>query len=130
MDALFGEDTTAVPTPATLAERGSLMGVGSPGSLDIRQGNGHPSGMDGYGADAAIPGLDIDPPEVEVGQGGKPVYTSGDGNRGSGGAVMTEGGERGEGISGWIGRMVSRTRREGQGTMGGEGYGRVEQDDD
>jgi hypothetical protein len=106
------------------------MGVGSPGSLDIRQGGGHPPGMDGYGADAAIPGLDIDPPEIEVGQDRKPVYTGGDGNRGSSGAGMTEGERRGEGISGWIGRMVSRTRREGQGTMGGEGYGRVEQDDD
>lgn len=57
MDALFGDAATAMPTPATQAEHGSLMGAGSPvSSLDIRGQQGQ------FGAESAIPGLDINPP--------------------------------------------------------------------
>jgi hypothetical protein len=125
MNALFGDATTTMPTPATQAERGSLMGVGSPGSIDIRQGAPQPGD---FGADAAIPGLEIDPPDVEIARNGKPVYA--DGPRGRN--VMSE--DRSEGVGGWIGRMISRTRRErtgsGSGTAMKNGYGRVGQDED
>lgn len=97
MNALFGDATTAMPTPATQAERGSLMGVGSPASLDIRRGASPRLGQ--FGASDAIPGLDIDPPDIEIRADGKPVTSS----RG-----RSENG--GEGLGGWIGRMVSRTR--------------------
>lgn len=122
MNALFGDATTAMPTPATQAERGSLMGAGSPDSIDIRQGT--QSGD--FGADAAIPGLDIDPPDVEIGQDGKPIY--GDGPRGRN--TMSE--DRSQGMGGWIGRMMSRTRQERgrSGAAGKNGYGRVGQDEE
>ncbi|KAI9730574.1 MAG: hypothetical protein M1834_005815 [Cirrosporium novae-zelandiae] len=65
MNALFGDASTAMPTPATQAERASLMGVGSPvPSLDIRN-------QTQFGPDSAIPGLDIDPPHVAI-ENGKP----------------------------------------------------------
>src|SRR2546423_3587486 len=110
-------------TPATQAERGSLMGIGSPGSIDIRQGSPQPGN---FGADAAIPGLDIDPPDVEIGQNGKPVYS--DGSREPN--AMSE--NNPGGVGGWINRMVSRTRRERKGSAAGgkNGYGRVGQDED
>jgi hypothetical protein len=122
MNALFGDATTTMPTPATQAERGSLMGVGSPDSIDIRQGT-QPGD---FGADAAIPGLDIDPPDVARGPDGKPIY--GDGPRGRN--TMSE--DRSQGMGGWIGRMMSRTRQErsGRGAGGKNGYGRVGQDED
>ena len=125
MNALFGDATTAMPTPDTQAERGSLMGVGSPGSIDIRQG-----ASANFGAESAIPGLDINPPDVEVGENGKPIYgESGMRGRGS----MSEGRPGGDGLGGWIGRIVSRSRQRSQSTQGGGGrggYGRVGQDED
>lgn len=108
MNALFGDATTAMPTPATQAERGSLMGAGSPSSLDIRGGSSQP-GV--FSADAAIPGLDIDPPVVDLDADGKPRGRS----------------ENAEGLGGWIGRMVSRTRRES--SARGQ-YGKVGQAED
>ena len=104
MNALFGDATTAMPTPATQAESASLMGIGSPvPSLDIRRG---PPGQ--FNAESAIPGLDIDPPHVNV-HNGKPQI----GND-----------NRSEGIGGWISRMV------GKGQKGeGEEYSRLGQDE-
>lgn len=63
MDALFGDATAALGTPATnagtpslRAEGDALMHPGSPvPSLDMR-------GRPPFGASSAIPGLDIDPP--------------------------------------------------------------------
>ena len=107
MNALFGDFTTAMPTPATQAERGSLMGVGSPSSIDIRHGGPQP-GM--FSADSAIPGLDIDPPDIQTDANGKP--------RGRSGSTQ-------EGLGGWIGRMVSRSRRE-SGSRGR--YGKIGED--
>lgn len=116
MNALFGDATTAMPTPTTQAERDSLMGVGSPASIDIRQHTNQPGT---FSADAAIPGLDIDPPDIEQGEDGKPILDRGRRKESNGG----------EGLGSWIGRMVSRTRKEtSQGRRRG-GYGRVGQDE-
>jgi hypothetical protein len=122
MDTIFG-DATAMPTPATQADHDSLMGVGSPGSFDIRQGTPQPGD---FGADAAIPGLDINPTDVEIGQDGKPI----DADAPRGRNTMSE--DRSQGVGDWIGRMMSRTRRErnGRGARSKNGYGRVGQDED
>ncbi|EKD16293.1 hexose transporter [Drepanopeziza brunnea f. sp. 'multigermtubi' MB_m1] len=86
MDVLFGDATTAMPTPQTRAEAGSLLGVSSPvPSMDLRRGI--------QGASNAIPGLDIDPPHVNI-KDGKPQYADDESNN--------------EGVGGWISRMVSR----------------------
>lgn len=95
MDMLFGDATTAMPTPATQAERGSLMGAGSPATLDIRRG--------GPGPGDAIPGLDIDPPKVSV-EDGKPRLS------------RNEQQEQGEGLGGWISRMVRRNNGSANGS--------------
>ncbi|RDW71303.1 hypothetical protein BP6252_07866 [Coleophoma cylindrospora] len=104
MDLLFGDATTAMPTPATRAETGSLMGVGSPvPSMDLRRGiqgtpaYGTPAFGNGIGPSSAIPGLDIDPPNVSI-KNGKPQF-SGDDQDGEG-----------EGVGGWISRMVNRSK--------------------
>ena len=118
MDALFGDATTAMPTPAQQAEVDSLMsGVGSPvPSLDIRRpGN--------FTADNAIPGLDIDPP-MEEGQ------ADGTGKKDTGSSST-----KGEGLGGWISSMVQRTRGEGKDRGGGGGggggsYGRLESNEE
>ncbi|KAL3427548.1 MFS monosaccharide transporter [Phlyctema vagabunda] len=104
MDLLFGDATTAMPTPATRAETGSLMGVGSPvPSMDLRRGvmgtpsYGTPAFGQGIGPSSAIPGLDIDPPNVSI-KNGKPQFSTDE-----------EAGE-GEGVGGWISRMVTRNK--------------------
>lgn len=112
MDALFGDATTAMPTPAQHAEVESLMSARSPvPSLDIRRG----SGPGNFTADNAIPGLDINPPAVPV-ENGKPRLPS-------------DTPAKSEGIGGWISRMAQRTKGEGK-KDAGRGYGRLEQDDD
>merc|ERR1711939_431302 len=108
MNALFGDATTAMPTPATQAERGSLMGVGSPSSIDIRQGA---DGSGPFSASDAIPGLDIDPPDVDLDANGRPRGRS----------------DSTQGLGNWIGRMVSRSRQE-SGSRGQ--YNKVRQDGD
>jgi len=117
MNALFGDATTAMPTPVSQAERGSLMGVGSPASLDLRSGAPQ---LGRFSADDAIPGLDIDPPALKVASNGKPIIDSSHG-----------GNEHdGEGVGGWISRMVSRTRNhEAKDSQRGQ-YGRIYQDED
>jgi len=116
MNALFGDATTAMPTPASqAAEQDSLMGIGSPSSIDIRGG-----GVPGqFSAQDAIPGLDIDPPHMEIGPDGKPIETS-RGRR-----------PDGEGLGGWIGRMVSRNRGERSASVSQGGrYAKVGQDEE
>ena len=111
MDLLFGDATSAMPTPAQHAEVESLMsGVGSPvPSLDIRRGPGR------LGPDSAIPGLDINPPNVPV-EDGKPQLPEE---------------PRSEGIGGWISRMTSRTKKDGKPSNGDVGaYRRLDQDGD
>ena len=111
MDALFGDATTAMPTPAQHAEVESLMAVRSPvPSLDIRRG----SGLGTFTADNAIPGLDINPPS-DPAVNGKPRLPS-------------DTSTKNEGLGGWISRMVQRTKGEGKKDASGE-YGRLGQND-
>ena len=84
------------------------MGVGSPSSIDIRQGGPQP-GM--FSADSAIPGLDIDPPDIDLDADGRP--------RGRKQSIQ-------EGVGDWIGRMVSRSRQDSNSR--GQ-YGKIGQDD-
>jgi hypothetical protein len=110
MNVLFGDASTAMPTPATEGERGSLMGAGSPvPSLDIRRQPGQ------FGAESAIPGLDIDPPSL-----------SNSGPSKSGHPGSHAGSSRGEGIGGWISNMVNR-HRGASATRGQSQYKRLEQ---
>jgi hypothetical protein len=118
MNALFGDATTAMPTPVSQAqEHDGLMGMGSPSSIDIRQGGHRAPG--GFSAQDAIPGLDIDPPNLEIGPDGRPMESTSRGRQ-----------AEGEGLGGWIGRMVSRSRRD-RSDDGGKGrYGKIGQDDE
>ena len=110
MDQLFGDATTAMPTPAQEAEVESLMSASrSPvPSLDIRRPGT-------FTSDAAIPGLDINPPK----DGGEDGVA--DGKRADGT----------DGIGGWISRMVKRGRAtsKASGTEAGS-YRRLGQQDD
>ncbi|EOA86084.1 uncharacterized protein SETTUDRAFT_47694 [Exserohilum turcica Et28A] len=111
MNSLFGDATSVMPTPETLAQAESLFsgeGRGSPvPSLDIR-GARRP-------ADDAIPGLSIDPPDIE-----------------SGNKDMTKANtENGDGIGGWISNMVKRTKGNGEGDSSSGGkYKQIGQDED
>ncbi|KAJ5775957.1 uncharacterized protein N7511_000968 [Penicillium nucicola] len=110
MNILFGDASTAMPTPATQGERGSLMGAGSPvPSLDLRRQYGQVS------TENAIPGLDIDPPTP-----------SQDGPIKRGRSNSRQGNAREEGIGGWISSMVKRTRGSGPGASSSQ-YRRLEQ---
>lgn len=114
MDQLFGDATTAMPTPAQHAEVDSLMG-GRPRipSIDIRRGGAGP-----FDADSAIPGLDIDPPSITI-ENGKPQRPT-----------VKSGGSQGEGIGGWITRMVKRGKGDGGGANGQSGqYRQIDQDE-
>lgn len=115
MDQLFGDATTAMPTPAQHAEVEALMtGSRSPiPSLDIRRGR-----PGNFTADSAIPGLDIDPPMD--GQNGKSQLANGESER-----------RQSEGIGGWISRMVNRTKSDDK-AAGGEAasYRRLDSEDD
>jgi hypothetical protein len=102
MDMLFGDATTAMPTPAARAESGSLMGGSPVPSMDLRRGIPGPSG---FGPAAAIPGLDIDPPHVSI-RNGKPQYAVDD--------------EPSEGVGGWISRMVNRNGGDGGSIKSGQ----------
>ncbi|KAL5336160.1 hypothetical protein BJX70DRAFT_290417 [Aspergillus crustosus] len=114
MDLLFGDATTAMPTPATQGEHGSLMSAGSPvPSLDIRRQH------DQHGAESAIPGLNINPPNVA----NHNSYTSPQtGHRGDIKA-------RTEGLGGWISNIMSRNRNSSPRTQDLQ-YRRLGQDDD
>lgn len=119
MDQIFGDATTAMPTPAQEAEVESLMSMRSPvPSLDIRRGgHGHLS------ADSAIPGLDINPPVVDNPH-----------ENGKGGDDTGTGGQRSEGIGGWISRLARRRSGRDEGRKGGGGgdgaYRRLGQDEE
>ncbi|KAI9669209.1 MAG: hypothetical protein M1817_004704 [Caeruleum heppii] len=112
MNALFGDATTAMPTPATQAEHDHLMGINSPQSLDIRRGAPNTAN--------SMPGLDIDPPEVSI-ENGKPQLPQDDNANTN------------EGMGGWISRMVKRGKGEGHGngkSKPGPGYRRLDQADE
>lgn len=114
MNSLFGDATTVMPTPQTLAEAESLFsgGHGSPvPSLDIRGGSVSGSRR---AADDAIPGLDIDPPDLE--------------NNGKGMANAEA--ETSEGIGGWISNIVKKTKGGEGGDSASGKYKRIGQDED
>ena len=104
MNSIFGDATSVMPSPATIAEAESLFsGQRSPvPSLDMRQ--------QGLNADHAIPGLDIDPPPVQV-KNGRPIPS-----------------EQREGFGGWISSMLRRTGEEGESQSGK--YKPVQQEED
>ena len=118
MDALFGDATTAMPTPATQAEEhGSLMGAESPASsFDIQRQPGN------LGADSAIPGLDINPPNMAQAQddNSKPVHSvlrdQNDGARGA------------EGMGGWISSIFGKPKGRGSNARGTQ-YRRLGQEE-
>lgn len=108
MNALFGDATTAMPTPASQA---LMSGNTSPvPSMNL----GH------HGVDGAIPGLDIDPPHVRV-ENGKPILS----RRGS---DASQNQSIREGVGGWISNIVSRGKRR-DGESGSRGYRRVGDDE-
>ena len=114
MDMLFGDATTAMPTPIARAEEGSLLGAGSPvPSMDLRRG------IQGASPANAIPGLDIDPPHVSI-VNGKPQFAEEEGN--------------GEGVGGWISRIVNRAKGDGgsvrSGTSGNGKYKPLDQEEE
>jgi hypothetical protein len=116
MNSLFGDATTVAPTPETLAEAESLFSghARSPvPSLDLRR-----QGAGNITSDNAIPGLDIDPPNVRV-KNGKPLLSrqsSSTSNR--------------EGLGGWISNMVQRARGASEGDSSSAQYKSVNQDED
>lgn len=104
MDTIFGEAPGTMPTPATQAERGSLMGVGSPvPSLDIPRG----PPLDG------IPRLDIDQPSKTAESSKYQAPEAKSENNGVGGWItrMFQGGRGGN--KGDTGRGVQYRRLEG-----------------
>ncbi|PWY78391.1 MFS monosaccharide transporter [Aspergillus sclerotioniger CBS 115572] len=114
MNLLFGDATTAMPTPATQGERGSLMSAGSPvPSLDIRRQYGH------LGADSAIPGLDIDPPNVSSSANTKPPRPG----------FREDTTNRLEGFGGWISKMITRDKGSELPGQGGQ-YRRLGQEEE
>jgi hypothetical protein len=107
MNSIFGDATSVMPTPQTLAEAESLFSgdARSPvPSLDIRGSRG--------AVDSAIPGLNIDPPDEVPSIDGK---------------VSKAETEENEGIGGWISNMV---KRNGEGDSNSGKYKRVGQDED
>lgn len=113
MDLLFGDASTAI-TPATQGERGSLMGAGSPvPSLDIRRPHGQ------FGTENAIPGLEINPPNV-----------CGEGTASSDRSLpQKDTNSKSDGFRGWISNMVSR-HRESQREVHNSQYKRVGQEEE
>lgn len=103
MNSIFGDATTAMPTPATLAEAESLFSGNRSPVPSFRLGE--------QGADSAIPGLDIDPPAVEV-ENGKPMLSKDQDGQG-------------EGLGGWISNLVKK----GKGGEDSGKYKRVGQDE-
>ncbi|KAF2471279.1 uncharacterized protein BDR25DRAFT_342571 [Lindgomyces ingoldianus] len=110
MNSLFGDATSVMPTPATLAEAESLFsGHGSPvPSLDIRSGQ--------HGADSAIPGLNINPPDDVEGQDGKSLHRKESDAK--------------EGIGGWISNIIKGSKSNGEGDSSSGKYKQVGQEDD
>lgn len=109
MNSIFGDATSVMPTPQTLAEAESLFSgdARSPvPSLDIRGSRG--------ATDSAIPGLNIDPPDVPSIDGKASKAET----------------EDNEGIGGWISNMVNRSKGNGEGDSNSGKYKRVGQDED
>jgi hypothetical protein len=102
MNSLFGDATTVAATPQQQAEVESLMSGSGRGRTSERGGSR-------LAAEVAIPGLDIDPPDLENGR--SPPKS-----------------ENGDGVGGWISNMVKRGK--GDDASAGGKYKRVGQDED
>lgn len=87
MDSLFGDASTVAGTPSIHDETGSLMQAGSPTMSDYRGR--------AVGTASSIPGLSLDPPDASSVDGKLQSSNEGD-------ASST--------VSGWISRVVGRTR--------------------
>lgn len=92
MNKLFGDATSMIGTPVSRSENASLF-----------SGRGDTSPVPSFslganGADNAIPGLDIDPPNVEV-KDGRPI--------------LSRGGSSSEGLGGWISNLAKRAQNGG-----------------
>ncbi|KAF2633501.1 MFS monosaccharide transporter-like protein [Macroventuria anomochaeta] len=105
MNSLFGDATTVAATPQQQAEVESLMS----GSGREGRGRGSERGGPRLTAEAAIPGLDIEPPDLENGR--SPPKS-----------------ENGDSVGGWISNMVKRSKGDND-SKGGK-YKRVGQDED
>lgn len=89
MNRIFG-DATTMPTPATRAETEPLAPEISPvPPMDL--GPAPDPVEDGLRSSRAIPGLNVDPPSVEI-RNGRPQYSH----------------ATGEGVGGWISRILTR----------------------
>jgi hypothetical protein len=85
MNSIFGDATTVAATPETLAEAASLFGDRSPiGSFRLGSDAGDP-----------VPDMALQPPDVEI-QDGRPLLGNGK--------------EEGEGVGGWISKMVKSSK--------------------
>lgn len=97
MNLLFGDATSVMGTPASRAENASLFsgrGDASPvPSLSLGE----------HGADSAIPGLDIDPPNVQI-KDGKPI--------------LSRQNSSSEGLGGWISNLAKRAQSGGEAVVG------------
>ena len=107
MNSIFGDATTIAPTPETLAEAESLF-----------SGNRSPIGsfsLAGNNNDDNVPDIALQPPDVEI-RDGKAM-------------LSTNGGE-GEGVGGWISKMVKSTKGESENGGSSGRYARVGQEDE
>lgn len=94
MELIFDDAQSAAPTPASQAERGSLMGgLGSPSSFDIRRGN-EPGGP-------SIPNLHLNPPTPRPGSMAGEVDKAAEGEQ-----QLTQSKEGGIGT--WISSLINR----------------------
>lgn len=103
MNSLFGDATTQAATPQQRAEAESLF------SGSGREGRGRERDGPSLTTEAAIPGLTIEPPDLENGR--SPPKS-----------------ENGDGVGGWISNIVKRSKGDNDST-GGK-YKRVGQDED
>ncbi|KXH42327.1 hypothetical protein CNYM01_03916 [Colletotrichum nymphaeae SA-01] len=84
MDSLFGDASTVIGTPSLHGRENDSLMPGSPIGSEYR---GRPGN---FTANSAIPGLSLDPPDIPDGKG--------------------QDGEASSTISGWVSRVVGRTR--------------------
>lgn len=102
MNRIFDDAPSTTDISATRGETESLTGEASRAPpADLGQAAPDPV-EDGLGSSRAIPGLDIDPPNIQI-RNGVPQYSH----------------ASGEGVGGWISRIVTR----GTGGSRGENNG-------
>ena len=106
MNSIFGDATTAAPTPEVIAEAESqISGTRSPLSFRLGEEGGN------------VPDMDLQPPDAD--EQDDRTMTNKDSS------------SQREGVGGWIGNLVRHGRKgsDANGSASGK-YRRVEQDDD